>query len=70
MIGCCGRDGKPGLAILLMEKKRKGGKNKLEDFSASDKKMEDLRMDALVVTPVCLRTCFSIDNLWVVPPFF
>ncbi|KAA1127475.1 ATP-dependent DNA helicase sgs1 [Puccinia graminis f. sp. tritici] len=63
MIGRCGRDGKPGLAVLFMEKKRKGGKNKQEDFSASDKETDDLRMDSLAITPVCLRICFSLDNL-------
>ncbi|PLW50005.1 hypothetical protein PCASD_01351 [Puccinia coronata f. sp. avenae] len=63
MIGRCGRDGKLGLVILFMEKKRKGGKNKAEDFSSSDKRTDDLRMDALAITPVCLRICFSIDNL-------
>ncbi|KAA1098563.1 hypothetical protein PGT21_036513 [Puccinia graminis f. sp. tritici] len=62
MIGRCGRDGKPGLAVLFMERRRKGGKNKADDFLASDKKTDDLRMDALAVTPVCLRICFSLDN--------
>jgi superfamily II DNA helicase RecQ len=64
MIGRCGRDGRPGLAVLFVEKTRKNGKNKLADFdaSASDEQNEDDRMDALAITPVCLRIALAIDN--------
>ncbi|PLW05441.1 hypothetical protein PCANC_26595 [Puccinia coronata f. sp. avenae] len=54
MIGRCGRDGKPGLAILFMEKKRKSGINQLGGLTGPkvDKEADDTRMDALAVTPV------------------
>ncbi|KNE88330.1 hypothetical protein PSTG_18270, partial [Puccinia striiformis f. sp. tritici PST-78] len=32
MIGRCGRDGRPGLAIIFVEKTRTGGKNKVSQF--------------------------------------
>ncbi|PLW24715.1 hypothetical protein PCANC_27532 [Puccinia coronata f. sp. avenae] len=64
MIGRCGRDGRPGLAVLFVEKTRKNGKNKLADFdaSASDEQNEDDCMDALAITPVCLRIALAINN--------
>ncbi|PLW07727.1 hypothetical protein PCANC_25370 [Puccinia coronata f. sp. avenae] len=64
MIGRCGQDGRPGLAVLFVEKTRKNGKNKLADFdaSASDEQNEDDCMDALAITPVCLRIALAIDN--------
>ncbi|KAA1108559.1 hypothetical protein PGT21_017097 [Puccinia graminis f. sp. tritici] len=63
MIGCCGRDGRPGLAILFMEKKRKNGKNCVDNFLNVKEQNNDNRMDALAITPVCLRIAFSLDNL-------
>ncbi|KAA1098752.1 ATP-dependent DNA helicase sgs1 [Puccinia graminis f. sp. tritici] len=62
MIGRCGRDGKPGLAILFVEPKRKFGLNTPEAISKADKQENDTRMDSLAITPVCLRIAFSIDN--------
>ncbi|POV99044.1 hypothetical protein PSHT_13708 [Puccinia striiformis] len=65
MIGRCGRDGRPGLAIIFVEKTRTGGKNKVSQFvSPNDNDpSDDDRMDALAVTPVCLRIAMSMDNL-------
>jgi superfamily II DNA helicase RecQ len=63
MVGRCGRDGRLALAIMFMEKKRKYGKNKPEDFSNIKDISEDNRMDMLAVTPICLRIAFSLDNL-------
>ncbi|KAA1077464.1 hypothetical protein PGT21_009170 [Puccinia graminis f. sp. tritici] len=63
MIGRCGRDGKPGLAILFMEKNRRNGKNSADDFLNVREQTNDNRMDALAITPVCLRIAFSLDNL-------
>jgi ATP-dependent DNA helicase RecQ len=63
MIGRCGRDGRPGLAILFVEKNRKNGKNSVDQFPPTP--VDEDRMDALAVTPVCLRIAFSIDNLYV-----
>ncbi|PLW43784.1 hypothetical protein PCASD_09397 [Puccinia coronata f. sp. avenae] len=63
MVGRCGQDGRPGLAILLVEKKRRGGKNQISDFVQGCEQSNDDRMDALAITPVCLRIAFSIDNL-------
>ncbi|POW12128.1 hypothetical protein PSHT_04140 [Puccinia striiformis] len=62
MMGRCGRDGKPGLAILFMEKKRKFGLNTPEAIAKADKEEDDVRMDSLAMTPVCLRIAFSMDN--------
>ncbi|PLW24035.1 hypothetical protein PCASD_14506 [Puccinia coronata f. sp. avenae] len=61
MIGRCGRDGRPGLEILFVEKNRKNGKNSVDQFPPTP--VDEDRMDALAVTPVCLRIAFSIDNL-------
>ncbi|OAV92517.1 hypothetical protein PTTG_27626 [Puccinia triticina 1-1 BBBD Race 1] len=63
MIGRCGRDGKPGLAILFVEKKRKSGLNTPEAVKKANKQANDTRMDALAITPVCIRIALSIDNL-------
>ncbi|KAI7963771.1 hypothetical protein MJO29_004198 [Puccinia striiformis f. sp. tritici] len=62
MIGRAGRDGRPGLAIIYSEKRRVGGKNTLEDFGDLTSQRDEDRMDALAVTPVCLRIAFAIDN--------
>lgn len=63
MVGRCGRDGRPGLAILLVEKSRRGGKNTVNEFTRGAEQSNEDRMDALAVTPVCLRIAFSVDNL-------
>lgn len=65
MIGRCGRDGRPGVGILLVEDKRGGvgAKNGVSDFGADVISMsDDNRMDALAVTPVCLRVALAVDN--------
>ncbi|KAA1107539.1 ATP-dependent DNA helicase sgs1 [Puccinia graminis f. sp. tritici] len=63
MIGRCGRDGAGGLAVLFMESNRKGGKNVPGDFTEGDIQSDNDRMDALVITPVCLRVAlYSMDN--------
>ncbi|PLW23965.1 hypothetical protein PCASD_11013 [Puccinia coronata f. sp. avenae] len=66
MIGRCGRDGKPGLAILFVEKTRTNGKNSIAQFKAGNggEQSDDDRMDALAVTPVCLRIAFAVNNLY------
>ncbi|KAA1102846.1 ATP-dependent DNA helicase sgs1 [Puccinia graminis f. sp. tritici] len=66
MIGRCGRDGRPGLAILFVEKTRKNGKNNISQFGGwtGGEQSEDDRMDALAITPVCLRIALAIDNKW------
>ncbi|OAV90482.1 hypothetical protein PTTG_28294 [Puccinia triticina 1-1 BBBD Race 1] len=63
MIGRAGRDGRTGLAILFMERHRKFGKNRVEEFTGEDDQEDDCRMDALAVTPVCLRIAISVDNM-------
>jgi hypothetical protein len=65
MIGLCGRDGKPGLAILFVEKTHTNGKNTIAQFKAGDgvEQSNDNCMEALAVTPVCLRIAFAVDNL-------
>ncbi|KAI7955221.1 hypothetical protein MJO28_005621 [Puccinia striiformis f. sp. tritici] len=63
MIGRCGRDGRPGLGIIFVEKNRKNGKNRVDRFPDPENQGDDDRMDALAITPVCLRIAFSLDNL-------
>jgi superfamily II DNA helicase RecQ len=63
MVGRCGRDGRAGLAIIFVEKNRRNGKNSVEDFDVGVSQSDDDQMDALAVTPVCLRIAFAIDNL-------
>ena len=63
MIGRCGRDGRDGLAVLLVEPKRKFGLNTPEAIRKANKLSNDTRMDSLAITPVCLRIAFSVDNL-------
>ncbi|KAH9465108.1 hypothetical protein MJO28_006875 [Puccinia striiformis f. sp. tritici] len=63
MVGQCGRDGRPGLAVLFVESNRPKGKNSVADFVPGQKQSDKDRMDALAVTPVCLRIAFSMDNL-------
>ncbi|KAA1137117.1 ATP-dependent DNA helicase sgs1 [Puccinia graminis f. sp. tritici] len=63
MIGRCGRDGRPGLAVLFVEKNRRNGKNSVNQFAPAAYQSDPDRMDALAITPVCLRIAFSMDNL-------
>ncbi|PLW55461.1 hypothetical protein PCANC_07071 [Puccinia coronata f. sp. avenae] len=53
MIGRCGRDGRPGLAILFVEKNRKNGKNLVDQFPPTP--VDEDRMDALAVTPIYMN---------------
>ncbi|EFP90574.2 uncharacterized protein PGTG_16600 [Puccinia graminis f. sp. tritici CRL 75-36-700-3] len=62
MIGRCGRDSKSGLAIMFVEKNRRRGKNRLDQF-VRDADQNDLdRMDAMAITPMCLCVAFAMDN--------
>ncbi|KAI7949393.1 hypothetical protein MJO28_008214 [Puccinia striiformis f. sp. tritici] len=63
MVGRCGRDGKLGLAVLFMEKNRRGGKNHIDMFRCGAVQTDLDRMDALAITPLCLRVAFLLDNL-------
>ncbi|KAA1098527.1 hypothetical protein PGT21_036268 [Puccinia graminis f. sp. tritici] len=62
MVGRCGRDGRVGLGILFMEPSRKNGKNNVSDFGDTTYQDDDSRMDALAVTPCCLRIALTVDN--------
>ncbi|POV95870.1 hypothetical protein PSTT_15978 [Puccinia striiformis] len=62
MIGRCGRDGSTGLALLFMEPVRQKGKNSVEDFDLGANQGEDDRVDAMAVSPVCLRVAINMDN--------
>ncbi|KAA1128734.1 ATP-dependent DNA helicase sgs1 [Puccinia graminis f. sp. tritici] len=62
MIGRCGRDGNPGLAVMFVEKNRRGGKNRLDQFIRGAPQNDLDRMDAMAITPLCLRVAFSLDN--------
>ncbi|EFP85628.2 uncharacterized protein PGTG_10957 [Puccinia graminis f. sp. tritici CRL 75-36-700-3] len=63
MVGRCGRGGNGGLALMFMEPIRKKGKNSVDDFDLIGFQDDDTRMDALAVTPVCLRIALTVDNL-------
>ncbi|PLW10605.1 hypothetical protein PCANC_23140 [Puccinia coronata f. sp. avenae] len=45
------------------KQKQRNGKNKIDDFEGIKEQTDDVRMDALAMTPVCLRIAFSLDNL-------
>ncbi|PLW36852.1 hypothetical protein PCASD_15272 [Puccinia coronata f. sp. avenae] len=62
MVGRCGRDGKTGLVILFMEPTHKTGFNNLDDFKEGVVQTNDVRMDALAVTNLCLRVALTVDN--------
>ncbi|KNE93766.1 hypothetical protein PSTG_12869 [Puccinia striiformis f. sp. tritici PST-78] len=63
MIGRCGRDRRPGLALMFVEKTRRKGKNLVEQFTQGATQDNADGIDALAITPVCLRIAFSLDNL-------
>ncbi|PLW49241.1 hypothetical protein PCANC_06911 [Puccinia coronata f. sp. avenae] len=69
MIGRCGQDGNPGLAVMLVEKNQRGGKNKISQFCHGTNQTDLDQMDALAITPLCLRVAFSIDNLFGYVPY-
>ncbi|POW04952.1 hypothetical protein PSTT_10055 [Puccinia striiformis] len=62
MLGRCGRDGRPGVAIMFVEKQRVGGKNHIHQILDGVEQSDDDRMDGLAITPVCLRIAFSLDT--------
>ncbi|KAI7949863.1 hypothetical protein MJO28_008684 [Puccinia striiformis f. sp. tritici] len=62
MLGRCGRDGRPGVAIMFVEKTRVGGKNQIHQILDGFEQSDDDRMDGLAITPVCLRIAFSLDT--------
>ncbi|PLW21637.1 hypothetical protein PCANC_03167 [Puccinia coronata f. sp. avenae] len=62
MVGRCGRDGNVGLGLLFMEPSRKNGRNNVGDFEEGMVQNDDARMDALAVTPLCLRIALALDN--------
>lgn len=63
MSGRCGRDGRRGLGILLVEEKPANGKNEVSDFKTPLVMSDDDHMDALAITTVCLRVALAVD-LW------
>jgi superfamily II DNA helicase RecQ len=63
MIGRCGRDGRTGLALMFVEKTRRSGKNSVDQFTRGAEQSDEDRIDALAITPVCLRIAFSMDNM-------
>ncbi|POW05922.1 hypothetical protein PSTT_09343 [Puccinia striiformis] len=55
-------DGRPGVAIMFVEKQRVGGKNHIHQILDGVEQSDDDRMDGLAITPVCLRIAFSLDT--------
>ncbi|PLW26725.1 hypothetical protein PCANC_26211 [Puccinia coronata f. sp. avenae] len=64
MIGRCGRDGRPGLAVVFGEKMQRNGKNRLDQFTRGTPQSDADWMDALHITSMCLRVEISMDNLY------
>jgi superfamily II DNA helicase RecQ len=62
MVGRCGRDGKTGLGILFMEPTCKKGFNNLDDFKEGVVQTDDVHMDALAITNLCLQVALTVDN--------
>ncbi|KNE88183.1 hypothetical protein PSTG_18422, partial [Puccinia striiformis f. sp. tritici PST-78] len=48
---------------MFVEKNRRGGKNSIDQFQRGAVQTDQDRMDALAITPLCLRVAFSMDNL-------
>ncbi|KAH9823039.1 hypothetical protein DFH28DRAFT_1118395 [Melampsora americana] len=63
MLGRCVRDGRPGVGIMMVEAKRSSGKNAPSHFVTPFKMTDNDRMDAMAITPVCLRIAFQVDNV-------
>lgn len=64
MIGRAGRNGRPGLGIILVEPRRGGtGKNHVNDFVDGDPMSDDDQMDASAINKLCLRVSYSVDTL-------
>ncbi|POW01468.1 hypothetical protein PSHT_12514 [Puccinia striiformis] len=47
---------------MFVEENRRNGKNCVADFTNPYVQTDDDRMDALAITPVCLRVAFTLDN--------
>jgi len=62
MVSRSGRNGNTGLGLLFMEPSRKKGKNLLDEFERGSNQDDDTRMDALAITPLCLRVALTVDN--------
>ncbi|KAH9809151.1 P-loop containing nucleoside triphosphate hydrolase protein [Melampsora americana] len=63
MLGRCGRDGRPGVGIMMVEAKRASGKNQASEFITPFKMTDNDRMDAMAITPVCLCIAFQVNNV-------
>jgi superfamily II DNA helicase RecQ len=61
MVGRAGRDGRRGLGLMLVESYRTRAKNTPSDFSIRRVMSDDDRMDAISITPVCLRVALAVD---------
>jgi hypothetical protein len=48
---------------MYVEPTWKNGKNSVLDFDDPTIQTEDDRMDAIAITPVCLRVSYLLDNL-------
>lgn len=63
IIGRVGRNKRPGLAVVYVEKSRKkGGKNEVTDFDDLKKQNDDDLMDAWAITPICLQVALVLGN--------
>lgn len=65
MLGRCGRDERPGLAMVLVEQNIKKVKNYIEDFGNTIIQKNGDWIDTLAQATVCLCVAVLIDNLWV-----
>lgn len=63
--GRCGRNGLPGLAIIYIEKTRKGGKNEISEFADVENWTDDDKLDAFAKTLVCIQIVLNLSNTYV-----
>ncbi|POW11475.1 hypothetical protein PSTT_05259 [Puccinia striiformis] len=66
MIGRCGRDGRPGLVVLFMQKTRRKGKNSVAQFTQGAFQTDEDRLDALAITPTGLHLLWFDDPAYII----
>lgn len=62
VIGRVGRSKQPGLAVVYVEEKRRGGLNTIDSFNDITQQSDDQLMDAFAMTPICLQVAMVLGN--------
>lgn len=67
MLGRTGRDGKPGLGFILVDRPRALTQNrKMSITDVNDCCSDYRRIKDFAETTVCVRIAMAVDNLWVI----